>query len=115
MRRFHPAFMFALVVPVQAWAQNSAGKELREPCFDSPGLGIPACTLDPGHVAIEVEAGDCIQIARQHRGLGRSPSPQECTAASIWPRCRQMCAGNLMLPDTYADSQSISQSVLELN
>ncbi len=58
MRRFHLAFMFALVVPVQAWAQNSAGKELREPCFDSPGLGIPACTLDPGHVAIEVEAVD---------------------------------------------------------
>ena len=36
-----------------AWADD-----LRDLCPDRPGLGTPSCTLDPGHVVLEVGLGD---------------------------------------------------------
>jgi hypothetical protein len=39
-----------------AFAQD-AGK-LRDFCGDRPGLGTPACTVDPGHLQVEVGLGD---------------------------------------------------------
>lgn len=35
-------------------AMPAAAGELRDLCPDRPGLGTPACTLDPGHVQLEV-------------------------------------------------------------
>ncbi len=58
MGRFHLAVALTLVTPAPIWARDSAPQQLREPCFDSPGLGIPACTLDPGRIAIEIEGVD---------------------------------------------------------
>lgn len=37
-----------------AWAQDG----LRDFCADRPGLGTPACTLDPGHVQVELGLAD---------------------------------------------------------
>lgn len=42
--------LLALAAPAQA--------ELREFCASRPGLGTPACTVDPGHVVVEVGATD---------------------------------------------------------
>jgi hypothetical protein len=39
-------------------AAAPAQAELREFCASRPGLGTPACSVDPGHVMIEVGAAD---------------------------------------------------------
>jgi len=39
-------------------ASAAHGQELRPFCPDRPGLGTPACTIDPGHVAVELGALD---------------------------------------------------------
>lgn len=74
MHRHLLAFFMGLVIATPAWPQDagrqsSVKQQLREPCFDSPGLGIPACTLDPGHVAIEIEG---IDWTREHDGVTRT-------------------------------------------
>jgi Putative MetA-pathway of phenol degradation len=49
--RFLPAFaLLALAVPAHA--------ELRDFCASRPGLGTPACTVDPGHVVVEIGLTD---------------------------------------------------------
>lgn len=44
----------ALIVTSPALAQGEA----RDFCADRPGLGTPACTLDPGRVQVELGLGD---------------------------------------------------------
>jgi hypothetical protein len=39
-------------------AGTARAEELREFCPDRPGLGTPACTIDPGHFAVELGLGD---------------------------------------------------------
>jgi len=41
-----------------AWADTPAATRLRDLCPDRPGLGTPACTLDAGHMVIELGLGD---------------------------------------------------------
>lgn len=41
-----------------AVARMADAQELRSLCADRPGLGTPACTIDPGHVMIEAGALD---------------------------------------------------------
>jgi hypothetical protein len=41
-----------------ATATPASAQELRDFCADRPGLGTPACTLDPGHVMVETAFGD---------------------------------------------------------
>jgi hypothetical protein len=48
--------IFAL--PLLAAAGTAHAQELRELCPERPGLGTPACTVDPGHLQIEVGLGD---------------------------------------------------------
>ncbi len=49
--RFIPILaLLALASPVQA--------QLRDFCASRPGLGTPACTVDPGHVVVEVGLAD---------------------------------------------------------
>ena len=43
-----------MLVAGPAFAQD----RLRELCADRPGLGTPACTVDPGHLQAEVGLGD---------------------------------------------------------
>lgn len=45
------------VVLIAATAAH-ADPELRDFCADRPGLGTPACTIDPGHAMVEVGLGD---------------------------------------------------------
>jgi hypothetical protein len=54
------AVVLTLVAPPALADQADAGKpqELRDFCADRPGLGTPACTIDPGHVMVEVGLGD---------------------------------------------------------
>src|SRR3954463_12746112 len=56
MRRIASAAL-AAVAPVLAAAPARAA-QLRELCPDRPGLGTPACTMDPGHIQIELGLGD---------------------------------------------------------
>src|SRR4051812_8939136 len=37
---------------------TARAETLRDFCPDRPGLGTPACTIDPGHVAVELGLGD---------------------------------------------------------
>jgi hypothetical protein len=56
MRTIAKAFLAAaplLLVVGTAWADP-----LRDFCPDRPGLGTPACTMDPGHIAVELGLGD---------------------------------------------------------
>ncbi len=50
MRFLSVAVLLALAAPAHA--------ELREFCASRPGLGTPACTVDPGHVMVEVGLAD---------------------------------------------------------
>ncbi|CAN5275604.1 hypothetical protein BH10PSE12_BH10PSE12_09550 [soil metagenome] len=36
----------------------ATAQDLRKLCNDRPGLGTPACTVDPGHVVVELGLGD---------------------------------------------------------
>jgi hypothetical protein len=40
------------------WHGAAQADELRDFCPDRPGLGTPACTIDPGHAAIEFGLAD---------------------------------------------------------
>jgi hypothetical protein len=46
--------LFSLVVA----ASPAKADELRDLCPDRPGLGTPACTIDRGHVVVEIGLGD---------------------------------------------------------
>ena len=35
-----------------------ADDDLRDPCAERPGLDTPACTVDPGHLQVELGVGD---------------------------------------------------------
>lgn len=39
-------------------ASPASAEELRDLCADRPGLGTPACTVDRGHVVVELGLGD---------------------------------------------------------
>ena len=54
MHKMWPAAaIVAALLPVPATAQD-----LREFCGDRPGLSTPACTVDPGHLQVELGLGD---------------------------------------------------------
>ena len=56
MRRIASALLAAAaLLPV---AGPARAETLRDFCPDRPGLGTPACTMDPGHVAVELGLGD---------------------------------------------------------
>jgi hypothetical protein len=44
--------------PLLLAAGTARAEPLRDFCPDRPGLGTPACTIDPGHVAVELGLGD---------------------------------------------------------
>src|SRR3954463_629551 len=56
MPRIVSAIAAALPLLLFAGAANAEG--LRDLCPDRPGLGTPACTMDPGHVQFELGLGD---------------------------------------------------------
>jgi hypothetical protein len=43
-----------LLISSPAWADD----KLRDLCAERPGLDTPACTVDPGHLQVEVGLGD---------------------------------------------------------
>ena len=45
-------------------ASTAAAQALRDFCADRPGLGTPACTIDPGHVAVEIGVADLTHDAQ---------------------------------------------------
>ena len=47
-----------LALPLLLAAGAARAEELRDFCGDRPGLGTPACTVDKGHLQIEVGVGD---------------------------------------------------------
>jgi len=44
--------------PLMLAAGTARAEELRDFCPDRPGLGTPTCTIDQGHVAVELGLGD---------------------------------------------------------
>lgn len=44
-----------MVAPATAYAQGSPSRDL---CPDRPGLGTPPCTVEPGHMVMELGLGD---------------------------------------------------------
>jgi hypothetical protein len=48
----------AVVVAMAATVAYADTPELRDFCADRPGLGTPACTIDPGHVMVELGVAD---------------------------------------------------------
>ncbi|WBQ19056.1 transporter [Sphingobium yanoikuyae] len=62
MRKLCPALgLLLLYTPQSAFAQNSgspSASELRELCAERPGLTTAACTVDPGHLQLEVGLAD---------------------------------------------------------
>jgi hypothetical protein len=53
------AFLFALPAALlMAAGPAVADPDLRKLCTDRPGLGTPACTLDAGHVQVEIGLAD---------------------------------------------------------
>lgn len=51
------AFLGAATIALTGTAAR-ADPELREFCAERPGLDTPACTIDPGHVMVEIGLGD---------------------------------------------------------
>ncbi|WP_336974094.1 transporter [Sphingobium aromaticiconvertens] len=47
------AGLLLALLPATAWAQGE-----RDLCADRPGLGTPACTMEPGRVVLELGLGD---------------------------------------------------------
>jgi hypothetical protein len=47
-----------LAASILAFASAARAEELRDFCPDRPGLGTPACTIDRGHVDIEIGLAD---------------------------------------------------------
>ncbi|MBT2246114.1 transporter [Sphingobium sp. BHU LFT2] len=62
MRKLCPALgLLLLYTPQGAYAQDSgspSASELRELCTERPGLTTAACTVDPGHLQLEVGLAD---------------------------------------------------------
>lgn len=58
-----------VTLSVMGWACAADAQSLRPLCPDRPGLGTPACTLDPGHVLLETGLADW---TRQSDPQGRS-------------------------------------------
>ena len=56
MRRT-PSLLLAAAALLTVAGPARAGR-LRDLCPDRPGLGTPACTMDPGHVMVELGLGD---------------------------------------------------------
>ncbi|MBV9883621.1 MAG: transporter [Sphingomonadaceae bacterium] len=56
MRRIVEAAL--ALAPLLLAAAPARAETLRDLCPDRPGLGTPACTMDPGHVQIELGLGD---------------------------------------------------------
>src|ERR1700760_3061246 len=56
MRKRFSLALAALVAPIAAAPAQAEG--LRDLCPDRPGLGTPPCTMDPGHVQLELGLGD---------------------------------------------------------
>lgn len=56
MRRIVHRFLTAL--PLLLIAEAARADTLRDLCPDRPGLGTPACTMDPGHLQFELGLGD---------------------------------------------------------
>lgn len=52
------AFLLALPAALFVAPPAMADPDLRKLCTDRPGLGTPACTLDPGHVQVELGLAD---------------------------------------------------------
>lgn len=52
---FRPAMLAASLIIAAAPASASEGRDL---CPDRPGLGTPACTVEPGRVVLELGLGD---------------------------------------------------------
>jgi hypothetical protein len=50
--------LLVAAAPLPFAAGTARADELRDFCPDRPGLGTPACTMDPGHVAVELGLGD---------------------------------------------------------
>lgn len=49
-----PLLPLGLLIAAPAWADD----KLRDLCAERPGLDTPACTVDPGHLQVEVGLGD---------------------------------------------------------
>ena len=64
MRRVIRAALAA--APLLLAAGTARAEGLRDLCPDRPGLGTPACTMDPGHVQVEIGLGDWT-LTRQGR------------------------------------------------
>ncbi|TVV71602.1 transporter [Sphingomonas solaris] len=47
-----------LLLPLALAATTAEAAPLRDLCSQRPGLGTPACTVDPGHLQIEAALGD---------------------------------------------------------
>jgi hypothetical protein len=56
MRKRFSAALAALAALIAAGPAHAQG--LRDLCPDRPGLGTPPCTMDPGHVQLELGLGD---------------------------------------------------------
>ena len=52
--KLKPVFLACLVMSAPAWGEG----KLRDLCAERPGLDTPACTVDPGHLQVEVGLGD---------------------------------------------------------
>jgi hypothetical protein len=50
-----------MVLAIGGLAAPAAAQELRPLCADRPGLETPACTVDAGHVQVELGLGDWIR------------------------------------------------------
>jgi hypothetical protein len=51
---------FGLMLAIGGLAAPAAAQEVRPLCADRPGLETPACTVDAGHVQVELGIGDWI-------------------------------------------------------
>jgi hypothetical protein len=53
--------MMGLVLAISSLVAPAAAQDLRPLCADRPGLETPACTVDAGHVQVELGIGDWIR------------------------------------------------------
>ncbi|UAK26091.1 transporter [Sphingomonas nostoxanthinifaciens] len=56
--RFVLGLLVCAAAAAPVWAQDAQQPKLRDLCSDRPGLDTPACTVDPGHLQVEVGLGD---------------------------------------------------------
>ena len=48
----------AILLAALAWSGAAGAEDLGDFCADRPGLGTPACTIDRGHLAVELGLAD---------------------------------------------------------